>query len=441
MRVGRCPFHHPQPISSENSTNGVLDATGTPLGSSSPCFTMSGGRASTGSPSLSPPKKRQYKRGWSLEEHYFFLQGLHVFGHGSWKKIELLVKSRDPTQIQSHAQKFQERQRRTTPNTKRSINDVTLESQEMVEIHRLLKDTELKSRFHQIDIAERLQESSCRQSTSCRHTRNEMGAIQNTPVCHQDFTETTTKANYRTSRRASSATDISGIRNIGCEGYNQTGQEICDSTASPNGTQCITSNGSGISHLLNPTRSHNRRSRESHSTALYTLAKGSEHVLVSPRTITDTGLQPCDSVINQVQDQPTLDNEIGDIQFDAECPVDENCRRRHWVDGGHQTQWQDCHSPKKRRLNETDKYQMQGSLKLGFQICSADVLGNMGEGFLGNELFQIGFNVDHRVDRGMQHNRSKLRETSAVSYAVKRDTLIHKGINTEYREFPVEFEG
>jgi SHAQKYF class myb-like DNA-binding protein len=50
-------------------------------------------------------KKAPYKQGWTKEEHRRFLDGLQKFGKGSWKEIAGIVRTRTPTQIQSHAQK------------------------------------------------------------------------------------------------------------------------------------------------------------------------------------------------------------------------------------------------------------------------------------------------------------------------------------------------
>lgn len=443
MRVGKCPFHHPQPISSENSTNGVLDATGTSLSSTSSCYAITGQQLSTGPLSLAPPKKRQYKRGWSLEEHYFFLQGLHVFGHGSWKKIEILVKSRDPTQIQSHAQKFQERQRRTIPNTKRSINDLTLDSQEMIEIHGLLKDTELKNRLREIEALERMQEPNCRQSDSMCHTLNEPDVALSAPLCHQDITEVAMETTRGIGKRAASATDMSGMRSGERREYDYTGQVIYDSDVLPYGTHCITSSAGGISHLLNPTRSSSFISRGKHSTALCNSAKGMEHVLISPRTITGTGLQPCVNMINQNHAQPAID-EICDVQFETECPVDENCRRRWqqvqlFADGGRQTEWQEGNASKKQRIGLRDKIRVQNSYRLGFQISAPDVLGNVGEGFFGDEPLQGGYELKDQVVDERLKSKSNFRETEVVTHEFKRHAPLYKGIDIEYRQCSVEF--
>lgn len=73
-----------------------------------------------------PMKKTPYKQGWTKEEHFRFLTGLEIHGKGAWKDIAVIVGSRTPTQIQSHAQKYFLRQKQKIKN-KRSIHDFTLE--------------------------------------------------------------------------------------------------------------------------------------------------------------------------------------------------------------------------------------------------------------------------------------------------------------------------
>jgi len=78
-----------------------------------------------------PQKLEPFKQGWTRDEHRRFLHGLLSYGKGRWKEIALVVGTRNPTQIQSHAQKFFLRQKQQSKN-KRSIHDITLEDlQEM----------------------------------------------------------------------------------------------------------------------------------------------------------------------------------------------------------------------------------------------------------------------------------------------------------------------
>ena len=73
-----------------------------------------------------PQNAVKQKKGWTKEEHAFFLEGLTQFGRGNWKQISQLVGTKTPTQIQSHAQKYFLRQKQTTKN-KRSIHDYSLQ--------------------------------------------------------------------------------------------------------------------------------------------------------------------------------------------------------------------------------------------------------------------------------------------------------------------------
>ena len=67
-----------------------------------------------------------YKRGWTKDEHILFLNGLQIHGKGAWKEISMIVQTRTPTQIQSHAQKYFLRLKQEVKN-KRSIHDISLE--------------------------------------------------------------------------------------------------------------------------------------------------------------------------------------------------------------------------------------------------------------------------------------------------------------------------
>lgn len=141
-RIGKCPFHgETRPVTRENSTNGTVDANGTAL----PCVRSNPDHPSRLNPSSGstsravnarPPKKQQYKHGWTKEEHYLFLRGLETYERGNWKKISQMVGTRSATQVQSHAQKFFLRQKQRDKN-KRSIHDQTMDSPDMKELDRL----------------------------------------------------------------------------------------------------------------------------------------------------------------------------------------------------------------------------------------------------------------------------------------------------------------
>ncbi|KAL2343524.1 hypothetical protein Fmac_004809 [Flemingia macrophylla] len=64
-------------------------------------------------------------KSWTTNEHRLFLLGLKKYGRGKWKKIsELVIGTKSPAQVASHAQKFFDRQN-VPPNKKKrkSIHD------------------------------------------------------------------------------------------------------------------------------------------------------------------------------------------------------------------------------------------------------------------------------------------------------------------------------
>ena len=142
-RIGKCPFHfYSTPVTRDNVCNGQVDATGTAIPDhnnaiSRTSYDPTAVANGIEQPRLTPPKKMQYKHGWSKEEHYLFLSGLRTHGRGAWKQIAIDVKTRTATQVQSHAQKFYLRQKQRNKN-KRSIHDLTLDSPEMTEIEKQL---------------------------------------------------------------------------------------------------------------------------------------------------------------------------------------------------------------------------------------------------------------------------------------------------------------
>ncbi|KAK3013666.1 hypothetical protein RJ639_008537 [Escallonia herrerae] len=74
-----------------------------------------------------PSQPRRRGLPWTEEEHQLFLMGLNKYGKGDWRSISrFYVKTRTPTQVASHAQKYFKRQNSSTPVDKRrpSINDI-----------------------------------------------------------------------------------------------------------------------------------------------------------------------------------------------------------------------------------------------------------------------------------------------------------------------------
>ncbi|XP_044972989.1 transcription factor DIVARICATA-like [Hordeum vulgare subsp. vulgare] len=76
------------------------------------------------------PRREERRRGipWSEEEHKLFLDGLDKYGRGDWRNISrFAVRSRTPTQVASHAQKYFIRQASaaTRDSKRKSIHDIT----------------------------------------------------------------------------------------------------------------------------------------------------------------------------------------------------------------------------------------------------------------------------------------------------------------------------
>ncbi|XP_061360801.1 transcription factor MYB1R1 [Gastrolobium bilobum] len=94
-------------------------------------------------------RSRERKRGvpWTEEEHKLFLLGLHKVGKGDWRGISRnFVKTRTPTQVASHAQKYFLRRHNQNRRRRRSslfdiTTDTMMESSTIMEEEQVQQET------------------------------------------------------------------------------------------------------------------------------------------------------------------------------------------------------------------------------------------------------------------------------------------------------------
>ncbi|XP_010529770.1 PREDICTED: transcription factor DIVARICATA-like [Tarenaya hassleriana] len=91
-------------------------------------YYFAGGKRSSGG--RTPEQERKKGVPWTEEEHRQFLMGLKKYGKGDWRNIARnFVKTRTPTQVASHAQKYFIRQLTGGKDKRRSsIHDITTDT-------------------------------------------------------------------------------------------------------------------------------------------------------------------------------------------------------------------------------------------------------------------------------------------------------------------------
>eukprot|EP00033_Pygsuia_biforma_P003866 GCRY01004234.1.p1 GENE.GCRY01004234.1~~GCRY01004234.1.p1 ORF type:complete len:279 (+),score=44.30 GCRY01004234.1:61-897(+) len=74
----------------------------------------------------SGPREPSKRRVWTPAEHHSFVLGLKKYGRGSWVQISKFMKTRTPSQVQSHAHKYYIHQAliKEGKKVKRSINNI-----------------------------------------------------------------------------------------------------------------------------------------------------------------------------------------------------------------------------------------------------------------------------------------------------------------------------
>lgn len=128
QRIGKCPFHYKlkEKQAAEKKKKEAENGSSSMQNIKIQQPSLQPQSADMESKKPPPMKKTPYKQGWTKEEHFRFLTGLQIHGKGAWKDIAIIVGTRTPTQIQSHAQKYFLRQKQKVKN-KRSIHDFTLD--------------------------------------------------------------------------------------------------------------------------------------------------------------------------------------------------------------------------------------------------------------------------------------------------------------------------
>eukprot|EP00033_Pygsuia_biforma_P003704 GCRY01004057.1.p1 GENE.GCRY01004057.1~~GCRY01004057.1.p1 ORF type:complete len:592 (+),score=94.08 GCRY01004057.1:184-1959(+) len=149
----RSPASDAAHSSTDESTQfvcGVLNTRGKPCQRIGFC-PFHAGRKASGEVRVAPlAVPRKEKKGWSPLEHQKFLQALSRVGEKDrhkWVKVSKYIKTRTPSQVQSHAQKFRRRQMlmKDGKNAKRSINDVEMPEENVLDEEEAAENARLEN--------------------------------------------------------------------------------------------------------------------------------------------------------------------------------------------------------------------------------------------------------------------------------------------------------